>query len=172
MRTITSHIVNPANDRIHITVVDGPGPGGANHLYSLDIDAAPNFGRLAYEAYFKKAGGVSLVSGKPLPSWEEQATAIQDAWHAAAAAQREYDRRNPLLSFQNGPISVDGNGVNGITHEALIAVLIDRMEGFQAGPYANGYNQAALEALRAAQSHLQARTKERMSRNVEGTHQK
>ena len=34
------------------------------------------------------------------------------------------------LRFQNGPISEDGNGVNGITHEALLAVLIDRLRGF------------------------------------------
>jgi hypothetical protein len=75
----------------------------------------------------------------------------------------------PII-FQNGPVSVDGNGVNGITHEALLAILIDRLEGFQAGPYANPHNAKALNHLREAQTALQARTRERMARGVEGTH--
>ncbi len=170
MRTITTHIVNPANDRIAIVVMDGPGPGGANHLYSLQIDQAPNFGKLAYEAYCAKTGGKSLVSGAPLPTWDQQAEAIQDAWHAAAVAVLEYTKRNPLLSFQNGPINADGNGVNGITHEALLAVLIDRLEAFQAGQYANTYNEDALDHLCSAKLALQTRTKDRMARGVEGTH--
>ena len=47
------------------------------------------------------------------------------------------------LRFQNGPINADGNGVNGITHEALLAVLCDRLRGFQAGPYACKANACA-----------------------------
>lgn len=38
MRSITSHIVNPANDRIKINVLDEPGAGGANHEYEVVID--------------------------------------------------------------------------------------------------------------------------------------
>lgn len=40
MRTITDHIVNPANDRITITAVDEPGAGGANHHYAIDVDGS------------------------------------------------------------------------------------------------------------------------------------
>lgn len=72
-----------------------------------------------------------------------------------------------FIDFQNGPIAEVG--VNGITHEALLAILIDRLEHFQAGPYANDYNAAALDHLRSAQGALFARTKERMTRGVEGT---
>lgn len=72
------------------------------------------------------------------------------------------------IRFQNGPIAEAG--VNGITHEALLAILIDRMEGFQAGPYSSPDNQTALMAMRTAQSALQRRTKARMGRGVEGTH--
>jgi hypothetical protein len=172
MRRLTSHIVNPANDRIKITVMDAPGPGGANHLYALHIDDAPNLGKIAYDGYFARCGGKSLISGAPLPAWADQKTEIQEAWHAAGAEILEFTKRNPLLSFQNGPIAVDGNGVNGITHEALIAVLMDRLRAFQAGPYANNYNYEALVALAHAQERLQARTKERMARGVEGTHAK
>lgn len=72
------------------------------------------------------------------------------------------------ISFQNGPIAEVG--VNGLTHEALLAILIDRLEHFQAGPYANDYNGAALSHLQSAAGALHDRTRERMSRNVEGTH--
>lgn len=71
--------------------------------------------------------------------------------------------------FQHGPINEVG--VNGITHEVLLAILIDRMEGFQRGPYANDYNAAALNHLQSAQGALLDRTRERMARSVEGTHQ-
>ena len=74
------------------------------------------------------------------------------------------------IIFQNGPIAEDGNGVNGLTHEALLDILIDRMQGFQSGPYASQYNARALSALCEAQDHLQQRTKDRMARDVEGTH--
>ena len=40
------------------------------------------------------------------------------------------------IRFQNGPIAEAG--VNGLTHEALLAVLEDRLVGFQSGPYHHG----------------------------------
>jgi hypothetical protein len=72
------------------------------------------------------------------------------------------------LEFQNGPIAEAG--VNGITHEALLAVLIDRLECFQKGRFANSYNQRALEHLVGAQESLKDRTRDRVARGVEGTH--
>ena len=35
MREITDHIINPANDRLKISVTDAPGAGGANHCYEV-----------------------------------------------------------------------------------------------------------------------------------------
>lgn len=35
MRKLTDHIVNPANDKITIHVIDEPGAGGANHEYEV-----------------------------------------------------------------------------------------------------------------------------------------
>jgi hypothetical protein len=70
--------------------------------------------------------------------------------------------------FQNGPPAEVG--VNGVTHEALLAILIDRLEGFQRGAFANDYNAAALAHLQSAQGCLLDRTRERMARGVEGTH--
>lgn len=69
--------------------------------------------------------------------------------------------------FQNGPIKQFG--VNGITHEALLAILIDRLESFQAGPFACADNDEALYHGRAMLECLQRRTRERIARGVEGT---
>lgn len=70
--------------------------------------------------------------------------------------------------FQKGPIKEVG--VNGITHEILLAILIDRLEHFQAGPYACQENAEALSLLEGASFWLKERTRKRMARNVEGTH--
>ncbi len=73
------------------------------------------------------------------------------------------------ISFQNGPISVDGNGVNGLTHEVLLAIVADRLRSFQAGTYSCKANACALTHIEEAQHWLQQRTLERMRRGVEGT---
>lgn len=75
-----------------------------------------------------------------------------------------------LIVFQNGPINEVG--VNGITHEALLAIIVDRMRSFQAGPYACRENALALTKLEEAQHWLHHRTRGRMQRGVEGTHVK
>lgn len=78
------------------------------------------------------------------------------------------DQQRYHIDFQNGPIAEAG--VNGITHEALLAILIDRLECFQNGPFANPYNATALSSLKVAQETLLARPRHRMERGVEGTH--
>lgn len=119
MRTIQTHKVNPANDRISIAVMDEPGAGNANHHYAIDIAGSGN--------------GVDL-------------------------------------HFQNGPIAEAG--VNGITQEVLLAIVADRLECFQAGPYACRENALALTKIQEAQHWLFHRTRQRIARGVEGTHEK
>jgi hypothetical protein len=118
MRQLTEHIINPANDKLIITVLDEPGHGGACHKYQI-------------------VGGNSGTTS---------------------------------ISFQNGPISEAGIGVNGITHEALLAILIDRLRGFQSGAYTCKENDCALTHLEEALHWLQQRTLKRMRRGIEGTH--
>lgn len=72
--------------------------------------------------------------------------------------------------FQNGPIPE--KGVNGVTQEALLAIVADRLRSFQAGPFACAANAHALQHVEEAMHWLQQRTLERMRRGVEGTHQK
>lgn len=78
--------------------------------------------------------------------------------------------RYSLLLFQNGPIPQ--NGTNGVTQEALLAIIIDRLHCFQAGPYACRENAIALTHLEDAMHWLQHRTRARIARGVEGTHEK
>ncbi len=75
-----------------------------------------------------------------------------------------------LVKFQNGPIKEFG--VNGVTQEALIAICKDRLECFQAGPFACQANADAHYHLKEALNLLQQRTRERIARGVEGTHTK
>jgi hypothetical protein len=74
-----------------------------------------------------------------------------------------------VIVFQNGPIN-EGKGINGVQHEDLLAIIIDRLEGFEKGPYACDDNGMALDLLRMALRRLQARTRKRIARSVEGTH--
>ncbi len=74
------------------------------------------------------------------------------------------------VQFQNGPIKEAG--VNGVMNEDLIAIVIDRMRGFQSGDYACRDNALALTKLEEALMWLRNRTNEREARGVEGTHEK
>lgn len=134
MRELTDHRVNPANDKIRITVTDEPGAGGANHLYMIE--------------------GFNTSTNPSCPFV---------ARHGAPA-------RHSTILFQNGPIGEAG--VNGVTHEVLLAIVADRLRSFQAGPYAGPENAAALLKIEEAQLWLHKRTLDRMRRGVEGTHQK
>lgn len=72
------------------------------------------------------------------------------------------------LRFQSGPVSKPED-MNGITNEALLAVLIDRMRGFQSGDFKCRENAIALTHLEEALMWLQKRTRDRMARGVEGS---
>ena len=74
------------------------------------------------------------------------------------------------IRFQNGPIQEAG--VNGISNEALLAIVEDRLLGFQSGQYACRENAVALTKLQEAMMWLQKRTRDRVARGVEGTNQK
>ena len=74
------------------------------------------------------------------------------------------------VSFQNGPIKEFG--INGVTQEALLAIVIDRLRCFQAGPFASPDNSLALTHCEEALWHFKQRTRERIKRGVEGTNAK
>ena len=74
------------------------------------------------------------------------------------------------IEFQNGPIQEAG--VNGISIEALLAVVEDRLLGFQSGPFSCRENAIALTKIQEALLWLGKRTRDRVARGVEGTMQK
>ena len=118
---VETHKVSPERDLLEIAVMDGPGPGGANHVY------------LVY-----------------WPRTERMIESMQ-------------------VKFQHGPIREAG--VNGITNEALLAIVEHRLQSFQKGPFACEENQVALENVTRALVALKRRTLERMARGVEGSNQ-
>ena len=74
------------------------------------------------------------------------------------------------IRFQNGP--VNEAGINGVSNEALLAIVADRLEGFQAGVYSCQENALALQKIQGALDWLKRRTKDRAARGVEGTSKK
>ena len=89
--------------------------------------------------------------------------------------------RSLLIRFQNGPIA-SPKDFNGVSNEAILAVLIDRIRGFQfqrnedgsfdyskPGKFACVENMNALFSLQDALRYLKSRTEKRMARGVEGS---
>lgn len=79
-------------------------------------------------------------------------------------------RRQSIRRFYSRTVPIKEAGVNGLTHEALLAIVIDRLRSFQAGPFASTMNEQALRHIEQGLDHLQQRTRERIKRGVEGTH--
>lgn len=65
--------------------------------------------------------------------------------------------RLPVI-FQRGPVDEE-KGPNGITVEVLLAIVEDRLVGFQSGPYPCEENDIALVNVRAAKAALHARAR-------------
>ena len=65
--------------------------------------------QIGYEAYSLQAGGVSMVSGDPLPVWETLPEEIRECWRASAAAViRELTVR--MVAAQQGSGPPGGHG--------------------------------------------------------------
>ena len=71
------------------------------------------------------------------------------------------------VKFQKGAIKE--NTVNGVMNEDLLAMVIDRLQGFQDGDYKCRENAIALTKLEEALLWLRKRTMDRERRGVEGT---
>lgn len=91
-------------------------------------------------------------------------------WYDGALPDPEgqASRKECYVGFQNGPIKEFG--VNGVTQEVLTAIIIDRLRGFQEGPFRCRENAIALTHFEEGLLWLQKRTKARIARGVEGTH--
>lgn len=74
------------------------------------------------------------------------------------------------IDFQHGEVSEVG--VIGLSNEVLLAIVIDRLRGWQFGPWACRENAIALTKLEEGLMWLQARTRDRIARGVEDTYRK
>ena len=75
------------------------------------------------------------------------------------------------VQFQHGPRKVEGSKP-GMTEAAVLVVLIDRLRGFQAGPFACRENALMLTKLEEALHWTRARADERARRAVLGKNEK
>jgi len=73
------------------------------------------------------------------------------------------------IRFQNG--SLKDVGTNGITDEALLAIVLDRLRSFNEGRFRCRQNSLAITHLEEALHWLEARSKERSRRGVFGERQ-
>ena len=88
MRKITDHVVNPANDKLAITVLDEPGAGGANHHYQVTIDG--------------QTAGATDIKFQNGPIREAGVNGLTQEVLLAIVADR-------LRSFQAGPYACKAN---------------------------------------------------------------
>lgn len=72
------------------------------------------------------------------------------------------------IQFQRGPRNEPGS-LPGVTEGALLAVLIDRLQAFQAGEFKCEENRHTLRHLQEALHWTKARSRNRAARGVLGT---
>lgn len=85
----------------------------------------------------------------------------------------EFNKNGNLVGY--GIVFHEGSpkeGANGVSIEALLAIVEDRLLGFQSGPHATRENAVALTKVQEAMMWLHKRTRDRIARGVEGTNQK
>lgn len=99
-REITDHVVNPANDKLTISVEDEAGAGGANHLYfvsGMDVFSNPSFPRSA-------PAGATILLFQNGPINEVGVNGVTQEVLLAIVADR-------LRSFQAGPFACRENAL-------------------------------------------------------------
>lgn len=72
------------------------------------------------------------------------------------------------IQFQRGPFGADGS-TPGTLSNAVLAVMIDHLQGFQAGPLASRETALALTKLQEAAFWLRERADDRARRGILGT---
>lgn len=77
-----------------------------------------------------------------------------------------YPQPLATIDFQNG--GIQDVGVNGCMNEDLLAIVLDRLQGFQSGQFKCRENALAITKIEEALHWLNHRTQERIRRGVEG----
>lgn len=133
VRSIETHKATPADTcTITVNAIGERGPGGGNNVYIIS----------GFDPYKRP----DLVK-------EGQA---HDAAILELMREKDEGINTYTIGFQNGN---PAQGWNGVTIETLLAVCADRLEGFQAGPYACAENAGALTSIKAALDSLHSRSR-------------
>lgn len=90
-----------------------------------------------------------------------------NAFHNYIVANAETGDVVSEIHFQEGPIKE--NGINGVSNEDLILMVVNRLESFQDSEYVCEENAEAIDHLMAAIGSLRARTNKRIAEGIEGT---
>lgn len=109
-----------------------------NRFTEVNVTDLPGDGGACHEYYISRKDGVSVV---PLGEFGH-------------------------VKFQKGPIKE--NELNGCFIEDILAIVVDRLQGFQSGDFACRENALALTKIQEAIHWLNHRTKDRLDRGVEG----
>lgn len=141
-REINGHHINSFN-REHLEVLaDSRSNGGASHVYSLTLKT-------------DRTGKIRIFSGD-----------------MAVAGDGTIKEEVCVIKFQMGSVQTHDVGFNGITDEALLAIVLDRLQGFQQGPVSCRENAIVITKLEECLMWLRKRAEDRERRGVEGTSQK
>jgi hypothetical protein len=71
------------------------------------------------------------------------------------------------VQFQNGPRG-DLNSIAGVTHAAIVALLLEQLRQFQLGPYPSRETALIITKLEETLDIIHRRTRERANRGVLG----
>ena len=140
--TVHRHPGDEINNLTHIEADDrDEGCGNASHTYLL-----------TREDVFEE---IPATADGPADTSDWDGPTIKD--HAELAR----------IEFQHGGRNTEGS-TPGILDGALLAVVIDRYEGFQSGPFTCSENQEVLDHLYAALGVMKARIDKRNAQRVLG----
>lgn len=186
VRELTQHRTNGANEKIRIFVLDGAGHGGACHEYVILVPLDGHDAACAEHAWERrgeqtladtytryrinsKTRGDGGSFGSDLLLDQMNAVVVEWCSDEGGPGSDPVFYMATRVAFQNGPIKEEG--YNGLTQEALFAIIIDRLEGFQSGKFSCRENAVALTHTETALLWLTKRTLDRLARSVEGTTQ-
>lgn len=118
MRTITDHIINPANERLTITVEDEPRQGGASYRYKISGFSSENMATLYTKIIFQHG-----------PIKECGTNGVTDEALLAICIDR-------LRAFQTGPFHCNENAIAMLHLENALLCLAERAKDrIQRGVY-------------------------------------
>lgn len=130
---------------------------------------APSCNRPVHGHEINAANGMIEIFADP-PTHGNASHRYLVQWPGVASAPGEQPDHQDYLTilFQRGPINEFG--VNGLTNEALLAIVADRLRSFQNSEYSCRENALALTKIEESLHWLHHRTQSRVNRGVEGTH--